>query len=230
MTPGTRPQREFPVPGWPCIFYEKVISVLPLAPRFKSMFGHPVLRSLSCLGLLLPKPLRHFALRRDMTLSESPPPPPGGSISQVNQFKAFNSTLTTQQRKHSWFQPSNQTALAPPPPKTTPLLTSPTRALLILDLHPLLLPVRLPGNHLLPRLGNRPQHLVVVEPLARNDRRRLRLEGHVVGLDAWDTPKLSARGVWRVLGVGGGSSPSSLFSTRSTAPEHPPQDMATLNL
>jgi hypothetical protein len=63
---------------------------------------------------------------------------------------------------------------------------------------------------------------VVVERLFSDDFSCLCLERHVVRLDAWESQLCDARG--------GACVPSSFFSTRSTAPEQPPQLMAMLNL
>lgn len=163
-----------------------------------------------------------------------PPPPEDHQTRSIpkkrNQFDANNNSPppTT---------PSS--TLTTPPPLPHPPSQGPgpgpglgkKLGLQILNLHPPLLPVRLARNHLLPRLGNRPQHLVVVEAFRGDDGRGLGLEGYGVGFDACVPVQ-----VWSALSMGGGGIspssclPSNLLSTRSTAPEHPPHDMATLNL
>lgn len=65
---------------------------------------------------------------------------------------------------------------------------------------------------------------IVAERVYGDDLGGLSVQGHVVGLDTWKTVSLNSHD------DGGMYAPSSFFSTRSTAPEQPPQLMATSNL
>lgn len=88
-----------------------------------------------------------------------------------------------------------------------------------------LLPIRLATINRLPRLFDLVQHRLIRHIRPGVNGRSLRLETDVEFLDAYTKNQLPLRADKRAACL-----PSSFFSTRSTAPEQPPQVMVTLNL
>lgn len=94
-----------------------------------------------------------------------------------------------------------------------------------LDILSALLPLLHRARHRLARLLNHLEDLCILETRTRRHARALRLERHFIRADTYMSIALASSSSHTHKQQKSLHVPSSFFSTRSTAPEHPSQDM-----